>query len=387
MTGGSPALAQGLAEVFALELDEQLRAAQAAWPRAATPATRADACRDLARVFHTIKGGAGLAGRDELAAAARLLERFFADPAADSMPPQAALDALFAAAALPPPRLEALHRALAAPEVELATAEELIPIAAGDLWLAIRLRDVRWAVLVVQHATSPGSPSAAAAPAQPGDRADSIDFDRAVGIESAAERRVALALHGGATLIVERVRAPLSLAVSPPHRLLALHPWLAGTAIDADGRPLGVIDPARVLAGLSPTATAAGRAAARRAASSAVLIVDDSLVAREAAATALRGAGVGVDMARDGREALAKLERAAYAVVLSDLEMPQLDGFGLIARLRASEVLCQQPVVVCSSRLDAEARRRLDHFGVSGFVAKPFAAEELLAVLQPWLES
>jgi chemosensory pili system protein ChpA (sensor histidine kinase/response regulator) len=116
-----------------------------------------------------------------------------------------------------------------------------------------------------------------------------------------------------------------------------------------------------------------------------VLVVDDSVVAREAAAAALRAAGVTFDLARDGREALTKLERGHYAVVLSDLEMPRLDGFGLVEQLRTDARLRDLPVVVCSSRLDEEARRRLSRFGVGGYVEKPFAAEDLLGALQPWL--
>ena len=60
-------LADGLAAVFAAELDEQLHAALAAWPRANVAATRPEAFRELSRIFHTIKGGAGLVGRAELA--------------------------------------------------------------------------------------------------------------------------------------------------------------------------------------------------------------------------------------------------------------------------------------------------------------------------------
>jgi CheY-like chemotaxis protein/HPt (histidine-containing phosphotransfer) domain-containing protein len=371
MTPGSPALAQGLAEVFALELDEQLRAALTAWPRAAAATTRAEACRELSRIFHTIKGGAGLAGRPELAEAARTLERFFADPAAADTPPRDALEAVFNAAGLPTPRLDPLSRALAA-DAEPACDEVLIPVQVGADWIALRLADVQRARLLAPvHGVWRGDPNAEV----------EIDLRAALGLEPQAGRRVGLALHGGATLIGDRVQAPLTAAVAAPHRLFACHPWLGGTAVDAQGRVLCVVDVARLLAGRARAGAAA------TATSSAVLVVDDSLVAREAAAAALRAVGVGVDLARDGREALAKLGRASYAVVLSDLEMPQLDGFGLIAQMRASDAWCRLPVVVCSSRLDADARRRLDPLGVAGFVAKPFAADELLAVLQPWIDA
>jgi CheY-like chemotaxis protein len=371
MTPGSPALAQGLAEVFALELDEQLRAALAAWPRASAAATRAEACRELSRIFHTIKGGAGLAARPELAEAARALERFFADPAAADTPPREALEAVFSAAGLPAPRFDPVSRALAG-DAEPARSEVLIPVAAGADWLAVRLADVQRARLL--------APARGESPAEP-DGAVEIDLRAVLRLEPGVGRRVGIILNAGETLIGDRVQPPLTAAVSAPHRLFACHPWLGGTAIDAQGRALCVIDVARLVAGW------AGASAPTSALSAAVLVVDDSLVAREAAAAALRAVGVGFDLARDGREALAKLGRASYAVVLSDLEMPQLDGFGLIAQLRASAALCRQPVVVCSSRLDAEARRRLDPLGVAGFVAKPFAAGELLAALQPWIEA
>jgi CheY-like chemotaxis protein len=143
---------------------------------------------------------------------------------------------------------------------------------------------------------------------------------------------------------------------------------------------LGVLDTDRLLHAFATLTEDAEPPEARR-----VLVVDDSLVAREAAAAALRDAGVTFDVARDGREALVKLERGHYAVVLSDLEMPNLDGFGLIERLRASARLRDQPIVMCSSRLDADARQRLSPFGVGGYVDKPFVAGELLEALRPWL--
>lgn len=381
--GATPAsLAQGLAGVFALELDEQLRAATAAWPRTSAAATRADACRELARIFHTIKGGAALAERGELAAAARGLERFFADPDAASTPSQAALDVLFAAAALTAPRLEPLCRAVLAPAAEpLALPSELlVPVAVGAEWLALPLRAITRVAMIAVSDVGAVSIEVCGVPLPVYHLADALDAPRP------RPPVAALALAAGVVLLADRVRAPLRLAVEPVHRLLGLHPWLGGTAVDAQGRPLLVADAERLLAAIAARhAEPERRPLPPVASSAAVLVVDDSLVAREAAATVLRAAGIGVELARDGREALAKLERGTYAVVLSDLEMPQLDGFGLIECLRASQGLRQQPVVVCSSRLDAEARHRLDPLGVAGFVSKPFAADELLAALRPWL--
>src|SRR5512143_1396916 len=126
-------LADGLAAVFAAELDEQLHAALAAWPRANAAGTRPDAFRELARIFHTIKGGAGLVGRGELAAAALTLERFFADPDAANAPEQTIVDAVFGAASLPPPALASLLQGLLAGETGAASSlpAPVVPVAVG----------------------------------------------------------------------------------------------------------------------------------------------------------------------------------------------------------------------------------------------------------------
>jgi CheY-like chemotaxis protein len=369
-------LADGLAAVFAAELDEQLHAALAAWPRASASGTRPDAFRELARIFHTIKGGAGLVGRGELATAALTLERFFADPDAASAPEQTVVDAVFGAASLPPPALASLLQALLAGEAGLASSlpAAVVPVSVGDVWMALPLA-------AVERAVSINTPEASLTIVVGERELAALRLADLIGAPPPPPRAVALVLRGGGALVVDRVRPPVSLVVEPLGRLLALHPWLAGAAVDPRGRALGVLDAERLLHAFSAISDDAEPGDGTRR----VLVVDDSLVAREAAAAALRDAGVTFDVARDGREALVKLERCHYAVVLSDLEMPHLDGFGLVERLRASARLREQPVVVCSSRLDEDARQRLSPFGVDGYVDKPFVAGELLAALRPWL--
>jgi len=368
-------LADGLAAVFAAELDEQLHAALAAWPRASASGTRPDAFRELARIFHTIKGGAGLVGRADLAAAALTLERFFADPDVGSAPDQSILDAVFGAASLPPPALASLLQALLAGDAGLASSLPLpvVPVAVGDIWLALPLA-------AVERALSINTPEASLPMVVGARELPALRLADLIEAPAPPARAVALVLRNGGALVVDRVRPPVSLVVEPLGRLLALHPWLAGAAVDPRGRALGVLDTDRLLHAFATLTEDAEPPEARR-----VLVVDDSLVAREAAAAALRDAGVTFDVARDGREALVKLERGHYAVVLSDLEMPNLDGFGLVERLRASARLRDQPIVMCSSRLDADARQRLSPFGVGGYVDKPFVAGELLEALRPWL--
>ncbi len=380
---GAATLAAGLAEVFAAELEQQAGAAAAAWPAAAAAATRAEACRTLTRIFHTIKGGAGLAGRTALAESAARLEHCFADPSGAAAPAQADIDVLFDAAGISPPQLATLLAGGDTGAAALGAAAEmqLVPCAIGPHWLAVPMAALARAAFIETACDG-------AAAAFGGLARETIWLHDLLALPRPSGRAAALLLCDGAAVVVDRVQPPQTCSVEslapaswrqPSGRQPSWRePWVVGIAVDDTGRAWHVLDPQQL-----PFT----RAVAAPPAAATVLVVDDSLVAREAAAAALRGARVSFDVATDGRDALAKLRLGAYAVVLSDLEMPHLDGFGLIAQMRASRHLADQPVVVCSSRLDAATRDRLQPLRVAGFLPKPFAAGDLLDTLRPWLAS
>jgi chemosensory pili system protein ChpA (sensor histidine kinase/response regulator) len=157
------------------------------------------------------------------------------------------------------------------------------------------------------------------------------------------------------------------------------HALISGAALEPDGRRVRCIVEVERLAVLAepPPAPAPDHGAA-------VLVVDDSRLVRSALGQILDSAGIGFDTAADGREALAKLSRRSFALVLTDLEMPEMDGYELLERMRADARWRSQPVVVCSSRIDGETPR-LRGLDVAGYVAKPFKAEAVLALLRRFL--
>ncbi|VXB15673.1 ATP-binding protein [Massilia sp. 9I] len=81
----------------------------------------------------------------------------------------------------------------------------------------------------------------------------------------------------------------------------------------------------------------------------------------------------------DGETAFALLQRDPPDLLLSDVMMPRLDGFGLIARIRADEALCDLPVMLLSARAGEEAKVEGLQAGADDYMVKPFAANELLA--------
>ena len=79
----------------------------------------------------------------------------------------------------------------------------------------------------------------------------------------------------------------------------------------------------------------------------------------------------------DGLDALEKLRAKDYGLVLSDLEMPRMNGFELIAALRREERLKHIPVVIVTSRDAAKHRARAEFEGAQGYITKPFTQEQL----------
>jgi chemosensory pili system protein ChpA (sensor histidine kinase/response regulator) len=88
-----------------------------------------------------------------------------------------------------------------------------------------------------------------------------------------------------------------------------------------------------------------------------------------------------VDVAEDGARALQMTRQLRYDLVVTDLEMPELSGFELIARLRNDERFKTTPIVIITSRANPEHRRKARDLGVRALVAKPITRRKLLEAL------
>ena len=111
-----------------------------------------------------------------------------------------------------------------------------------------------------------------------------------------------------------------------------------------------------------------------------VLIVDDDPEVRKLITAALAPHGIVVHAASDGEEALSCLRENAYAVILLDLLMPKLDGFGVLDALQ-SEGMQSPPVVLVLTGADRATVERLDAQRIHGIVRKPFDAQELASLI------
>lgn len=113
-----------------------------------------------------------------------------------------------------------------------------------------------------------------------------------------------------------------------------------------------------------------------------VLTVDDSASMRALLLGALTSSGFDVDQAEDGQEALEWLASNEVDVIITDINMPRLDGFGLIEKLRDSAMHAERPILVLSTESSDDKKLRARSAGATGWIVKPFDAEKLTTALR-----
>ncbi|TBO34584.1 response regulator [Aquabacterium lacunae] len=112
-----------------------------------------------------------------------------------------------------------------------------------------------------------------------------------------------------------------------------------------------------------------------------VLVVDDSLTVRRVTQRLLTREGYRVILAKDGLEALECMAEETPTVVLSDIEMPRMDGFDLVRNLRGDARWRDIPVVMITSRIAQKHRDYAAELGVNHYLGKPYSEDELLSLV------
>jgi chemosensory pili system protein ChpA (sensor histidine kinase/response regulator) len=87
-------------------------------------------------------------------------------------------------------------------------------------------------------------------------------------------------------------------------------------------------------------------------------------------------------MAADGLQALERLQDELPAVVLSDIEMPRMDGFDLARNIRGDARLAKLPIVMITSRIAQKHREHAKELGVDHYLGKPYAEDELISLVR-----
>ncbi len=177
---------------------------------------------------------------------------------------------------------------------------------------------------------------------------------------------------------------------------LARLPGLAGITLLASGAVALIYNPVALATLYGESAREATRAAMRApesqdvvdvvtepavALAPLVMVVDDSLTVRRVTQRLLLREGYRVVLAKDGLDALERLSEGLPAIVLSDIEMPRMDGFDLVRNMRADARLRELPVIMITSRIAQKHREYAAELGVDHYLGKPYSEEDLLALI------
>jgi chemosensory pili system protein ChpA (sensor histidine kinase/response regulator) len=231
-----------------------------------------------------------------------------------------------------------------------------------------------------------------------------MHLDRALGLPAVpAEPPIGLILRGGAgpfACAVSDVLHKEEIVVKPLGAFLdGVGPY-AGATVSADGRVTLLLDPVRLgelarhppaggaPAGMSLDAGGTHAEIGRDGPPSGlgpfrkgnVLLVDDSISIRKFVGQMLEKAGFDVTTAIDGTEALVRLGERAFDVMVTDLEMPRLNGYELLEEVRRRPDTRQLPVVILTTRAGAKHQSLARRLGVSHYVTKP-VTEDVFARL------
>ncbi|GAA6120483.1 hypothetical protein Acidovoranil_25860 [Acidovorax sp. FG27] len=117
-----------------------------------------------------------------------------------------------------------------------------------------------------------------------------------------------------------------------------------------------------------------------------VLVVDDSITVRRVTQRLLQREGYRVALAADGLQALERLQQERPTLVLSDIEMPRMDGFDLARNIRGDAALRDLPIVMITSRIAQKHRDHAMELGVNHYLGKPYSDEELLSLVKHYAQ-
>ncbi|HEX9636558.1 MAG TPA: response regulator [Acidobacteriota bacterium] len=200
---------------------------------------------------------------------------------------------------------------------------------------------------------------------------------------AASDRRVALAVDG----ILGREETVIKTFGG----FLRRFRLLSGASISGEGRIILILDVAG-LAELGPRLQSAVQwkaapiAPARPIRGPRLLLVDDSISIRKFVGALLTQAGFEVELASDGLEAFQKVTAARFDLIITDLEMPVMHGYELIAELKRRAELRSIPIVILTSRAGEKHRLKALEMGAQDYVVKPFNEEDLIRSVRRHLE-
>ncbi len=187
---------------------------------------------------------------------------------------------------------------------------------------------------------------------------------------------------------VDALAGSREIVVKSLGKQFAVVPGISGATILGDGRVVVILDLLAVIRA-QQALHSQQRLAAERAQANAqpaqrstlVMVVDDSITVRKVTTRLLERHGMEVITAKDGVEAIARLQDVQPDIMLLDIEMPRMDGFEVATLVRHDERLQDLPIIMITSRTGEKHRERARSIGVNEYLGKPYQEAQLLEVI------
>ncbi|MFM2315037.1 MAG: hypothetical protein RLZZ04_4313 [Cyanobacteriota bacterium] len=203
-----------------------------------------------------------------------------------------------------------------------------------------------------------------------------------------------------AGIYLEKYWHEQEVAIRTVSTSIPLFPGFTGSTVLGDGRVIPLIEPSAFYKGLlkqqrasfatssiSPIPTPLPRAAFPLTEISTILIVDDSVHVRRYLAGFLERNGYRVEEAKDGQDAVDKLKGGLQPqAVICDVEMPRLDGYGVLSEIKSEPKFADLPIAMLTSRSNDKHRNLALKLGAAAYFSKPFNEQEMLQTLASLIE-
>jgi chemosensory pili system protein ChpA (sensor histidine kinase/response regulator) len=189
---------------------------------------------------------------------------------------------------------------------------------------------------------------------------------------------------------VENLLGSREIVVKSVGPQISTVPGVSGATILGDGRVVMILEVAALLrggsAGIVDQLSAVSSRSATHEQGLTVMVVDDSITVRKVTTRILERNDMHVIAAKDGVDAVSKLQENIPDIMLLDIEMPRMDGFELATHVRNEARLRDIPIIMITSRTGDKHRQRAMQIGVNRYLGKPFQESELLENIQALLE-
>ena len=163
------------------------------------------------------------------------------------------------------------------------------------------------------------------------------------------------------------------------HRFL-IKPVNPSVLLDTIVETLSAAMTATAVAPLSAESEASGTSGNVR-----VLLAEDNLINQQLAIDMFAAAGIGIEVAGTGVDAVAMAEKTAYAAIFMDIEMPAMDGYTATMKIRERLGDASPPIIAMTAHASSEHRQRCLDAGMTDFITKPILFDDLMAMIEKWI--